>query len=83
MGSGSYSDLCDCGDYIMIYDYKSSEELKTLLDLADNPRYDVKTTTQGPHTMVEIPDELYERFLKYQELKAKDAEAPKSKGAKK
>ena len=67
----------------MIYDYRSSEELRVLLDLADNPRYDVKTTTQGPHTMVEIPDELYERFLQYQLLKAKDDEAPKSKGAKK
>ena len=65
----------------MIYDYKSSDELKVLLDLADNPRYDVKTTTQGPHTQVEISDELYERFQRYQELRP---EAPKSsKGAKK
>lgn len=41
-----------------------------LLDLADN-RKDVKTDTQGPRMSLVVPDELWERYEKYQGLQEK------------
>jgi hypothetical protein len=45
-------------------------QVRVLLDLADNHR-DVATDSQGPSLSVVVPDELWERYEKYQGLKEK------------
>lgn len=63
----------------MIFEPEDWADVKILLDLADNPKRDVVTTTVTPRTAVIIPDELYERFKQYKSLK----ESPQMKGRKK
>lgn len=53
----------------MIFEPEDWADVKILLDLADNPKRDVVTTTVTPRTAVIIPDELYERFKQYKSLK--------------
>jgi hypothetical protein len=43
---------------------------RVLLDLADNHR-DVATDSQGPRLSLVVPDELWERYEKYQSLSEK------------
>jgi hypothetical protein len=52
----------------MIFEPEDWADVKVLLDLADNPKRDVVTTTVTPRTAVIIPDELYERFKQYKSL---------------
>jgi hypothetical protein len=63
----------------MIYEPEDWADVKIMLDLADDPKRDVVTTTVTPRTAVIISDELYERFLKYKSLK----ETPQKKGRQK
>jgi hypothetical protein len=63
----------------MIFEPEDWADVKILLDLADDPKRDVVTTTVTPRTAVIIPDELYERFKQYKSLK----ESPQTKGRKK
>jgi len=60
----------------MIFEPDDWNDVKILLDLADNPKRDVVTTTVTPRTAVIIPDELYERFQQYKSL----SETPQKKG---
>jgi hypothetical protein len=62
----------------MIFEPEDWADVKILLDLADNPKRDVVTTTDTPRTAVIISDELYDRFLQYKSLK----ETPQKKGRK-
>jgi hypothetical protein len=62
----------------MIFEPDDWDDVKILLDLADNPKRDVVTTTVTPRTAVIIPDELYERFKQYKSL----SETPQKKGRK-
>jgi hypothetical protein len=58
----------------------STEVLQALLDLADNPR-DVQTTTDYGTLAVVVPDDLYERYQKYQNLsESSPPEEPKKRG---
>lgn len=64
----------------MIYEPKPGE-LQILLDLADKPRRDVKTTTETGRFAVVIPEELYERLQKYLSLsESSSPKEPKKKG---
>jgi len=67
----------------MIYETASNDEIRILLDLADNPRHDVKTTTETGRMAVVIPDYLYERFQQYQSLEASPPKEPKKSGSRK
>jgi hypothetical protein len=59
----------------------SPDTLRVLLDLAENPRHDVKTTTDYERLAVVVPDELYERFQQYQNLsESSSPEEPKKRG---
>lgn len=59
---------------------ESTEMLRALLDLADNPK-DVQTTTDYGTLAVVVPDELYDRFNKYQNLsESSPPEEPKRRG---
>lgn len=49
---------------------------RILLDLADN-RKDVKTDSQGPRLALLVPDELWERYERYQGLSEKQKGARK------
>jgi len=51
--------------------------LRALLDLADDPRHDVKTTTHLSTLAVEVPDYLYELYQRYQALESSPPEVPK------
>ena len=66
----------------MIYELISNDEIRILLDLADSPRYDVKTTTETGRRAVVIPDYLYDRFLRYQSLESSPPTEPKKSGSK-
>jgi hypothetical protein len=58
-------------------------DLRILLDLADNPRRDVKTTTDTPYMGVVIPEELYQRLLTYKSLsESSSPKEPKKRSAK-
>lgn len=63
----------------MIYE-PAPGELRILLDLAEDPRRDVKTTTDTPQLGVVIPEELYQRLLNYQALS--ESPSPKEPGKK-
>lgn len=52
-------------------------QVQVLLDLADDPR-DVATDSQGPSLSIVIPDELWNRYERYQGA----TEKKKEKGAK-
>lgn len=67
----------------MIYEPTSNDDIRILLDLADNPRHDVKATTETGRMAVVIPDYLYDRFLQYQSLKSSSPKEPKKSGSKK
>ena len=67
----------------MIYEPKSNAEIRILLDLANNPRHEVKMTTETGRLAVVIPDYLYERFQQYQSLKSSPPKEPKKSGSKK
>jgi hypothetical protein len=43
---------------------------RILLDLADNPKQ-VKTDSQGPRLALVVPDELWDRYEKYQSVEEK------------
>lgn len=58
----------------------SSDQLRVLLDLADN-RKDVRTTTDYGTLAVVVPDELFERYEKYQNLsESSSPEEPRKRG---
>lgn len=59
---------------------QNQDEWRILLSLADNPRHDVKTTSGTRGLGAVVPDELYERFLRYQSLS--ESPAPKATGKK-
>jgi hypothetical protein len=59
--------------------YQDSFTLRILLDLADDPRHDVKTTTAYGTPAVVVPDKLYQRYLTYQSLLSSPPEVPKKK----
>jgi hypothetical protein len=58
----------------MIYEPEPGD-WRILLDLADDPRHDVATTTDTPQLGVVIPEELYRRLLTYKSLS--DSSSPK------
>lgn len=43
-------------------------ELRILLDLADDPKHDVRSTSDTPQLGVVISEELYQRLLQYKSL---------------
>ena len=47
-------------------------ELRVLLDLADDPRHDVATTTDTEGFGVVIPEKLFERLQQYKSLSPKE-----------
>lgn len=57
--------------------------VRVLLDLAEDPRHDVATTTNYAKLAVVVPDYLYERWEKYLSLEASPPEVPKKSGSKK
>jgi hypothetical protein len=59
-----------------------SQTLRVLLDLADNVA-DVATTTDYPTLAVIVPDDLYQRYLRYQAIDSSPPVVPKKSGAKK
>ncbi len=61
-------------DGTVIYEPEPGE-LRILLDLADDPRHDVATTTDTSQMGVVIPEELYQRLLTYKSLS--DSSSPK------
>jgi hypothetical protein len=67
----------------MILELSSNAEIRILLDLADNPRHDVKMTTETGRLAVVIPDYLYDRFKQYQSLESSPPKEPKKSGSKK
>ena len=67
---------------IVLYQPSSNDEIRILLDLADDPRHHVKTTTETGRLAVVIPDYLYDRFLKYQSLESSPPIEPKKSGSK-
>lgn len=66
----------------MIYE-PGPGELRILLDLADDARHDVQTTTETGRLAVVIPDYLYERFQQYQSLESSSPKEPKKSGSRK
>jgi hypothetical protein len=58
----------------VIFEPEDWNDVRILLDLAHDRKRDVATTTETPRLAVVIPDELYERFLRYKSLAA----SPKS-----
>lgn len=62
---------------------KSSQDLRVLLDLADNPRRDVATDTSYSGLAVVVPDILHERYLRYQSLDSPPPIEPEKKEKKK
>lgn len=58
----------------------SIEELRVLLDLADDPKHDVRTTTDTSGLGVVVSEELYDRLLTY--LSLSETPAPKASGKK-
>lgn len=67
----------------MIFQPDNYGQIRVLLDLADNPRHDVKTTTETGRLAVVIPDYLYERYKQYQSLESSSPIEPKKSGSKK
>ena len=61
-------------------DYAST--VRILLDLADDPRHDVVSTSEYPRPAVIVPDYLYERWERYLSLESSPPEEPKN-GSKK
>lgn len=60
-----------------------AREVTVLLDLADDPQHDVKTTTEFGPLAVVVPDELLLRFHVYQSLTpSSPPKEPKKKGSK-
>ena len=83
MGYASDPELYDSRECVVIYEPAGNHEIRILLDLADNPRHDVKTTTETGRLAVVIPDYLYDRFQKYLSLEASPPVVPKKSGSKK
>ena len=54
--------------------FQDNSTLRILLDLADDPRHDVRTTTEYGTPAVVVPDELYQRYQTYLSL---DSSPPK------
>lgn len=66
----------------MIYEPEPGD-LRILLDLADDPRRDVKTTTDTPYMGVVISEELHQRLLTYKSLsESSPPKEPKKRSAK-
>lgn len=59
--------------------YQDNFTLRILLDLADDPRRDVRTTTEYGTPAVVVPDKLYQRYQTYQSLLSSPPEVPKKK----
>lgn len=62
----------------MIYEPEDWSDVKILLDLADDPKRDVQTTTVTPRLAVVISEELYARLQKYKGLKPTSKREKKS-----
>lgn len=58
----------------------SQQDLRILLDLADNPRH-VQANSDHRNFSVVVPDYLYERYTQYQSLES--SPEPKRSGSKK
>jgi len=67
----------------MIHVLTSNSEIKIFLDLAEDPRHDVKTTMEPGRLAVVVPDYLYERFQQYQSLESSSPIEPKKSGSQK
>jgi hypothetical protein len=57
--------------------------VRVLLDLADDPRHDVVSTSEYTSPAVIVPDYLYERWKNYLSLEASPPVVPKKSGSKK
>lgn len=70
MGGPSHKNLCEHRGQLMshIVMIESPLQLQALLDLADDPRWDVQTTTDHGSLAVVVSDELYERYEQYNNL---------------
>jgi hypothetical protein len=73
--------LYDGRECIVIYEPATNDEIRILLDLADNPRHDVKTTMETGRVAVVVPDYLYARFQTYQSLESSSPVVPKKNGS--
>lgn len=58
--------------------YDSLDTLRALIDLADDPK-DVRTTTDFAYPAVVVPDEVYQRYERYQSLLSSPPKVPKKK----
>lgn len=72
MGHASDPKLYDGRQYVMpvIVPSDFSATVRALLDLAEDPRHDVATTTEYARLGVVVPDYLYERWQRYVSLEA-------------
>lgn len=68
---------------MVLLDIESNDEIRVLLDLADNPRHDVATTTETGRLAVIVPDYLHERYKRYRSLESSSPIEPKKSGSKK
>jgi hypothetical protein len=66
---------------IVPIDYAST--VRVLLDLADDPRHHVVSTSDYPSPAVVIPSYLYERWKTYMSLEASPPKEPKKNGSRK
>lgn len=66
----------------MIHVLNNNSEIKIFLDLADDPRHDVKTTMEPGRLAVVVPDYLYSRFQQYRSLESSSPIEPKKSGSK-
>jgi PHD/YefM family antitoxin component YafN of YafNO toxin-antitoxin module len=58
-------------------------QVRVLLDLADDKKRDVVTTTEYERLAVVVPEELYQRYVEYQTLSASPPKVPKKKASQK
>ena len=67
---------------MVLLEIASNDEIRVLLDLADDPRHDVATTTETGRLAVIVPDYLHERYKRYRSLESSSPREPKN-GSKK
>jgi hypothetical protein len=81
VGNASDPELCNGRECVVIYEPATNGEIQVLLDLANDPRHDVKTTMETGRLAVVVPDYLYERFQTYQSLESSPPVVPKKNGS--
>lgn len=62
---------------------RDQDTIRALLDLADDPRHDVASTSDEGRMALVVPDYLYERYLRYLAIDSSPPTEPKKSGRKK